>query len=313
MKAILLQNGPYLHGLGWLKNDYSVVAASMSSSWQGEVNPINFDGSGSYQLCSQCITAEIPMSVVRSSGVARPRSAAKSTIYAALLGKGLLETLSHAPVSGERVGVAVACKSDTASISYAFESSGVRNGWSKTDTMLLPSSIPSAITTQTSAVFNAHAAALAFEDGAMGMCAALEYVYLSFAHQRSDAFLIIGADEFCTIQAQALDALEDKRPRAAGASGMILTRMPLAAAGNWQLVICAQACNGEAVEIPESWNGAARLSINIPNFLPIFTAQLIPLAVHQLLHEASDQALLFFNMQDICGQKIYVLGFQLAS
>lgn len=313
MKAQLLNNGPHLHGIGWLNNDYSVATLAMASSGQDLHGPVVFDGSGGYEFRpGMRLPDELPVAVGRSSGVARARSAAKSTVYAALLGKNLLQTLDNAQIPGERVGVGIAATSDTTYISHEFESVGVRNGWGKTDTMLLPSSIPSAITTQTSAVFDTHAAAIAFQAGARGMCAALEYAHLSFTHRRSDAFLIIGADETCTVQSQALDALEDPRARTTGASGMVLTSKPMASSGSWQLTICTLAPHGETIELPEDWDDAQRLTVNIPNASTIFTASLVPLALQQLLSNARGRALLHFNMGVQSGNSSFVLGFHRA-
>ncbi|HEU4843178.1 MAG TPA: hypothetical protein VFT05_02840 [Burkholderiaceae bacterium] len=311
MKAQLWHNGPYLHALGWLNADYSVTAAAMSAAWQGQHGPVDFDGAGGYALRQgERLPDALPPAIGRASGVARARSAAQSTVYAALLGKGLLQTLPEARHAGERLGVAIASTSDTTGISHEFEASGVRLGWSKTDTMLLPSSIPSAITTQTSAVFDTHAAALAFGDGAMGLCAALEYAYLSFLHQRSDAFVVIGADETCTVQTQALAALDDRRPRTTGASGLLLTRTPPASGARWQLVLCAQAAYGEPIALPAGWHDATRLTVAIANTLHIYTAPLIALAVHQLLRDAARRALLFFTMHGAAGDSSFVLGFE---
>lgn len=310
MKAQLLHNGPYLHGLGWLQHDYSVVAQTPGASWQGTDNPVVFDGAGAYALRpGPRLPDALPPAVARGSGVARARSAAQSTAYAAMVGKGLLQTLAGSPIDGQRLGVAIASTSDTTGISLEFETVGVRDGWNRTDTMLLPSSIPSAITTQTSAVFDTHAAAIAFDDGARGMCAALEYAYLSFVHGRSDAFLVIGADELCSVHAQALDALGDERARVTGAAGMVLTRAPLAASGHWQLAICAQAATADTIELPGDWDDAARLAISLPNAMNNFTAAVLPLAVQQLLSGATERALLLFN-PDSAGGSRFVLGFQ---
>ncbi|MBA5606566.1 hypothetical protein H3H36_14510 [Duganella sp. FT3S] len=310
MKAQLLHNGPYLHALGWLQHDYRVVARTLGEAWQGTDNPVVFDGAGAYALRpGPRLPDDLPPAVARGSGVARSRSAAKSTVYAAMVGKCLLQTLAASHIDGQRLGVAIAATSDTTGISLEFETVGVRDGWHRTDTMLLPSSIPSAITTQTSAVFDTHAAAIAFDDGARGMCAALEYAYLSFLHGRADAFLVIGADEICPVHAQALEALGDGRPRVSGAAGMVLTRAPLAASEHWQLAICAQAAAGEAIELPGDWDDAARLAINLPNAMNNLTAALLPLAMQQLLSGATQRALLLFNM-DSAGGSRFVLGLQ---
>jgi hypothetical protein len=243
-------------------------------------NPIEFNGVGGYRLKDDapvtCPT-DIPLSVMRGSGVARARSAAKGTVFAALLGKQLLETVSEREqYHGNRVGVAVASSSAITPIAWEFETIGLSKGWDKTDTMLLPSSIPSAITTQTSAVFDTHAAAIAFQDGAFGVCAALEYVHLSFTHQRSDYFVVIGAEEVCQVQCSALAALGDQRPWIDGAAGLVLSRAPRSD-DDWQLGLCSNVAEGATPALPEEWADAATLDIDIGGNATLFPRPLFPM------------------------------------
>jgi len=229
MSITILESGPYLHALGWTcESEYSANVATQST-WDSLENPIHFDGAGHYWMKedrSGTCASDIPLPVLRSSGVARARSAAKGTILSALLGKQLLEKISDREnYHGNRVGVAVASSSAITPVAWEFEIVGLRKGWGKTDTLLLPSSIPSAITTQTSASFDTHAAAIAFQDGMFGICAAIEYAYLSFVHNRSDYFLVIGAEEICQIQCDALAALGDSRPWIDNAAGLVLRKV----------------------------------------------------------------------------------------
>lgn len=310
MNITTLKNGPYVHAIGWTcKQDHSACVATRSS-WARLTNPFDFDGVGGYRLKDETPVAcptDIPLPVMRSSGVARARSAAKGTVFAALLGKQLLGTVSgQENYHGNRVGVAVASGSAITSIAWEFETIGLRKGWDKTDTLLLPSSIPSAITTQTSAVFGTHAAAIAFQDGIFGICAAIEYAHLSFVHQRSDYFLIIGAEEVCQIQCSALLALGDQRPWIDGAAGLVLSSTPKST-GDWKLVLCGSVAEGAVQVLPEEWEDAAALEVDIESSATLFSAPLVPYALHHLFVNATDKAVLSCRLP---GRGEYVLGFK---
>lgn len=309
MSITTLKNGPYVHAIGWTrKQDHSACVATRST-WASLVNPFEFNGVGGYRLKDETPVAcptDIPLPVMRSSGVARARSAAKGTVFAALLGKQLLETVSDRQnYDGNRVGVAVASSSAITPIAWEFETVGLCKGWDKTDTLLLPSSIPSAITTQTSAVFDTHAAAIAFQDGIFGVCAAIEYAHLSFTHQRSDYFLIIGAEEVCQIQCSALAALGDRRPWIDSASGLVLSGSPNSA-GDWQLALCGNAVEGAAQVLPEEWADASMIQIDIESSATLFSAPLVSYALHHLFVNATGKAVLSCRLP---GRGKYVLGF----
>lgn len=309
MSITTIKYGPYVHAIGWTrKQDHSACVATRST-WASLANPFDFNGVGGYRLRDETPVAcptDIPLPVMRSSGVARARSAAKGTVFAALLGKQLLETVSgRENYHGNRVGVAVASSSAITPIAWEFETVGLRKGWDKTDTLLLPSSIPSAITTQTSAVFDTHAAAIAFQDGIFGVCAAIEYAHLSFAHQRSDYFLIIGAEEVCQIQCSALAALGDQRPWIDSAAGLVLSGAPNSA-GDWQLALCGNSVEGAAQVLPEEWADATTLEIDIESSATLFSAPLVPYALHHLFLNATGKAVLSCRLP---GRGKYVLGF----
>lgn len=310
MSIKTLRYGPYVHAIGWTnKQDYSTCCVATHSDWRNLENPIEFTYDGSYGLRDEAPVAcptDIPLSVMRSSGVARARSSAKGTVFAALLGKQLLQTVAQREhYHGDRVGVAVASSSAITPIAWEFETVGLRKGWDKTDTLLLPSSIPSAITTQTSAVFNTHAVAIAFQDGAFGVCSALEYAHLSFSHKRSDYFLIIGADEVCQVQCNALAALGDGRPWLDGAAGLVLRGAP-GSADDWQLALCGNVGEGVAPALPDEWTDAATLDIDIDGSATLFSAPVVPYALQNLLLNATDKAV--FNCR-LSGRGTYVLGF----
>jgi hypothetical protein len=310
MSFVMLENGPYVNSIGWTnKPGHSVVAATAENG-STLASPVEFDGAGGYRLKDAdavCAPTDLSLPLMRSSGVARARSAAKSTIFAALLGKELIATISaREGYSGNRTGVAVASSTAITPIAWEFETVGVRNGWLKTDTMLLPSSIPSAITTQTSAVFDTHATAIAFQDGAFGLCAALEHAHLSFAHNRSDHFLVIGAEEICAVQCDALDALNDDRPRIDGASGIVLGRSP-STPNDWRLAFCFNDTGETPPSLPEGWDGADTLDLTIAGSATVFTATLVPYALHQLFERAADRAVLVCSMPD---RGKYFVGFE---
>lgn len=306
-----INNGPWINAIGWTAGqDYTAISCTRED-WPSMANPIAFSD-GQYQLkapAADSAPTALPLPLMRSSGVSRARSAAKSTIFSALLGKKLLETMTpDGQQPGSRIGVAIASSSAITPIAWEFETVGLRSGWNRTDTMLLPSSIPSAITTQISAVFDIHAAAIAFQDGAFGICSALEYAHLSFAHQRSDHFLIMGADEICQVQCDAMQALEDHRPRIDGAAGLVVGRSPLSR-DDWQLALCSNVTDAGALTFPDAWQGADILELNIAHSATLFTAPLIPYALHHLLHRAQRRALLVCSLP---GRGRYVLGFEQA-
>lgn len=310
MSIVMLENGPYINSIGWTtKPDHSVVT-TINASHSSMTNPVEFDGSGGYRLKDGDATSaptDLSLPLMRSSGVARARSAAKSTILAALLGKELIATVSaRGDYNGNRTGVAVASSTAITPIAWEFETVGMRNGWLKTDTMLLPSSIPSAITTQTSAVFDTHATAIAFQDGAFGLCAAIEHAYLSFAHNRSDYFLVIGSEEICAVQCDALDALNDDRPRIDGASGLVLGKLPHTP-DDWRLAFCFNATGDEPFPLPEGWEDADVLDLTIVGSPTVFTATLVPYALHDLFERAGRRAVFVCSMPD---RGKYFVGFE---
>lgn len=310
MSIVMLENGPYINSIGWTsKPDHAAIAAT-HAAYSSMANPVEFDGSGGYRLKDAdavCAPTDLSLPLMRSSGVARARSAAKSTILAALLGKELIATVSGRDgYSGNRTGVAVASCTAITPIAWEFETVGMRNGWLKTDTMLLPSSIPSAITTQTSAVFDTHATAIAFQDGAFGLCAALEHAYLSFAHNRSDHFLVIGSEEICGVQCDALDALKDDRPRIDGASGLVLGKSPCSP-DDWRLAFCTHVAGDGHFDLPDGWSGAEVLELTLSAGPTVFTAPLVPYALHHLFARSGGQAVLVCSMPE---RGKYVVGFE---
>lgn len=325
MNIPILRDGPYLHAIGWLRGKDCAARVATTPEWSGLPNPIDFAGDGGYRLQSGLqdrlqgglqdgqqdeapddARYEIPAAVMRGSGVTRARSAAKATVYSALLARKLLDTAAARPgYHGDRAGVAIASGSSITPIAWKFETAGLRHGWDRTDTLLLPSSIPSAITTQVSAALDTHAAAIAFQDGLLGVCAALEYAHLSFLHRRSDCFLVMGADEVSRVQCDALAALDDRRPWLDGASGMVLGRGPNTDE-DWQLTLCANVSADRPPALPADWSLAASLDIEVPGNATLFTAPLLAYALHALLRGATHRAILNCRLP---GRGVHILGF----
>lgn len=309
MTMLSLESGPFVRAIGWTgRPDVSSTHVATCATAYALPNPFEFSGSGTYHpkdpTPPACPT-EIPLNVMRSSGVARARSAAKATLWAALLGKSLLATVPGQARQGERVGVAVASSSSITPVAWEFETVGLLKGWNKTDTLLLPSSIPSAIATQISAAFQTHAAAIAFQDGLWGMCAAMEHAHLSFLNQRADHFAVIAADEVCTIQCRALAALGDLRPWTDGASGVLLSK-EANGPGEWQLALCGIVKEGQALELPSEWGSAAVLDLEIAGRTTLFSAPLFAYALQQLFAGSSRRAVLKCRL---AARGVHVLGF----
>ena len=172
--------------------------------------------------------------------------------------------------------------------------------------MLLPSSIPSAICTQTAAAFDVHAGALAFQDGALGMCAAFEYAHLSLTHGRADYFLITGAEDLCRVQLDAMRALDLNRPILDGAAAIGLARAPQSPF-DWQLKICQHLATPQSASAPPAWRGLEPYFLAITHPATVLTSLLIPLLLSQLLGGRRARVLLSCAMP---GRGSYVLGFE---
>jgi hypothetical protein len=310
MSLLMLKDGPYVNAMGWTQGAGHDPVAALGEQFNALSTPIEFIGEGKYALRRDAPpprVTEIALPTMRASGIARSRSAAKATVLAGLLGKKLLEsTASVGVVDGQQVAIAVASSSAITPIAWEFETVGLSRGWDKTDTMLLPSSIPSAITTQTSAAFDTHAAAIAFQDGAFGVCAAMEYAYLALRQGRAGHMLVMGAEEICQIQCDALTALADPRPRIDGAAGVMLGRSPLSP-DDWRLALCGNVVTADCGDYPGQWEGATRLSVDLPGHATLYSSHLIIYALHHLFSRAAGQAVLECTLP---GRGKYVLGFE---
>jgi hypothetical protein len=172
--------------------------------------------------------------------------------------------------------------------------------------MLLPSSIPSAVATQVSAALNTHAAAISFLDGAAGVVAALEHAYLSFIHNRSDYFLVIGAEEACEPMVRALSVLNDDRPIVDGAVGFLLSRRPLSA-DDWQLQVAANVPAGSPVELEPEWSECKPFDVVAGNHLTAYTSLHLPYAVHAALSQRRPRTLIRCSLR---GRGELVVGFR---
>lgn len=303
-----IENGPYVHSIGWtVKPNFSATLAS-SGNFSDIRCPAEFCDNGTYTLKDQTSISDmftpLSLALLRSSGIARARSAAKSTVFAALLGKELLGLIKDIPgYDGGQVGVAITSSAITP-IAWEFEKVGLERGWLKTDTMLLPSSIPSAIATQVSAALGIHATAIAFQDGAFGFCAAFEQVHLSFIHGRSQYFLLMGAEELCEVQHRALLELNENRPKVDGAAGLLLTKRPKTTS-DWQLGLCENMST--KMVLPSPWDDVMPFRLRFPSHLALFSSLFVPYALQQAFSVDSDR-IVFICEMPVRGS--YVLGFQ---
>lgn len=311
MKTVSVINGPYIHSIGWISSPSFEVNVSDLINDNSAISkpPFEFDKAGNTHRCEplEPKIIDIPFPIRKKSNVARSRSAAKATIFASLLAGGLLK---NNLVSNQETGVACVSSSSTLPIAWEFESTGVKDGWKNTDTMLLPSSIPSAISTQTAAAYDLHATAVTFLDGLFGTCAALEYTALCFHYQRAQALLILCAEEVCPPQLIAIEHLNNPELNLFnGASGIYLSKTKKKT-GSWQLKIIQRIKDSESVQLPSEWNSSSKChhyTFSLTNKLTAFTSFLLPLLMNQLFTEFKKDKVLIRTEQDKNG---YLLGFE---
>lgn len=292
--------GLFIHALSWTTPQHEAVLCS-STATEAQLAeqaklvapPINFDmADGVPRLACLDNTdgqpAPLSLQVMRASGVPRARSAARCTVFAALVAKALRTSLADALqassslASGDEVGIAVVSNSATVQIFFQFESVGVSRSWKDTDAMLLPASIPSAGCTAASMVTDSHASAVTFGDGLYGVCAALEHAQLLFHHGRARHLLLLATEEANAPMARALATLGDLRAVYDGCAGLLLSSQPLAPS-DWQLAALAIIPEGGTVRINAPWLQGSRVRVHLDNPLSAFTSQLLPLALHEAM------------------------------
>lgn len=304
-----IDNGPYLHGLGWTHGPQYVAGLNTGHDWNVTPRTLGFDGHVAPRriatVSNDQLLEPLPSSVLKASGVARARSAAKSTVFAALLAKTMLGSLKdRAVVDGNRVGVGIVSSSAIIPIFWKFESVGVSDSWDNTDTMLLPASIPSAVGTASSSVTDSHATAITFADGAVGMFSAIEHAHLGFVHDRSDYFLVIAAEEACAPMIDAMQSMGVDREVIDGAAGFVLSRERLSE-GDWQVGIVETLSLDEPVSLPSSWADAPRFSVTLNDQFAAYTGCVVPQVISQAIGTDADRVVIEFVMS---GRARSVLG-----
>jgi len=299
-----LANGPYLHALGWTGGPPYAAMARNSAQFSELLPRLSFaDNRAALLVRDDADTlkaklAELPLPFLRSSGVARARNAARSTVFGAMLAKELRATFAdNTAIVGDRVGIAMVSSSAIVPIFWRFESVGLADSWQRTDTMLLPASIPSSVVTAASTVTGSHAAALTLTDGAFGMLAGIEHAFLSFFHDRSDAFMVIGGDEAFQPMVDAAASINARIEVLDGAAGMVLTREAVSP-GGWQVCFAQTISDKQAPLFDDAWSHADVLRVDCGDRLTAYTAALVPHAIHHALDTDADSVVIDFIVKD---------------
>ncbi|KFF67589.1 hypothetical protein IW01_14670 [Pectobacterium brasiliense] len=293
MKVISVIDGPLINVFGWLTAPDCLPVISVPGVGESPAAPCTFNASSDVILQDgiERGVVDVPFAIRKKSGVARSRSASKATIFASMLGT---EFIKYCRASGEDIGIACVSSSSTLPIAWEFESAGVRDGWNETDTMLLPSSIPSAISTQIAAAHNLHATALTFLDGMMGACSALEYSALCFHYQRAQEILLLCAEEVSPPHQIAAEHINYTHAGLLfnGASGIVLSA-PTQKATGWQFKIIHRYSPKEQTEFPPEWRtDRDYYEMVLKSELTAFTSWLLPLFIHQAVSEAKSHKII---------------------
>ena len=300
----VLEKGPYLHALGWTQGETYDVAARHSGDWAGLVRTLSFAENEAPTLRTavsrEAMLAPLPPALLKASGVARARSAARSTVLSALLCRELAKFVSaREGFNGDRVGLGIVSCSAIVPVFWKFESVGVGDSWGNTDTMLLPASIPSSVVTAASTVTNFHATASTFADGAAGMVGAMEHAYLDFFHDRADFSLVVCAEEACVPMIDAMTGLQIAREPIDGAAGMVLSRERLASS-DWQVCFAEIVSADGTQALPDGWDHAPRLSLAYNDRCTAYTGTAVPQALHLAMSTDGDSAVVDVLLKDRC-------------
>ena len=310
----LLQNGPYFYAAGFVSRPDLTPRTALAGEDLGNT-PVRFSDDGSFTVTTSVSDEEMkqPLErpILKASGVARARNSSRSTIFAALLAQEFIKYIADLPdFDRNRVALGLCNCSSSASLSWEFESEGVTQGWDRSNTMLMPSCLPSAIGTQISAAIDTHAATITFLDDIMGVGAAFRYMYTSFYHDRSDYAFILSAEEFSPVHQKGVEKFEKPlRCHLDGAAGVLLTRKMLGDSA-WQMALFDHVSASDSVSIPESWQGARSLKIALGDDASLSTL-LVPYALHYLMKPGdADKILLTASIEN---RGAFALGFQRVS
>jgi hypothetical protein len=140
-------------------------------------------------------------------------------------------------------------------------------------------------------VTNSHAAAVTYGDGALGMLAAIEHAHVALQMDRTDAWLVLAAEEYAAPMVDALEQLGDTRPTCEGSAGLVLIGAPLSDS-DWQ--VCGMACLGadEAPCLHPDWRAATRVRIPVDSPLMAYTSMAVPWALHEAMTSGAPSALI---------------------
>ena len=291
------ENGPFLSALGWTGNIDYAVQSRPSNAWGELERTMTFPANGiprSTQIVDvQRQSQPLKSAMLKRSGVPRARSAAKATVFTAFLGRelaGYLETESSdargecTGFDGNRVSLSVVTASSIVSIFWAFESVGLSQSWDRTDTMLLPASIPSSTATALSNVVDCHASAINHAGGAAGAFAAVEHAHLNFVHGRSDKAMVICAEEVSTQLVEGMERVGINRDPMDGASGLVLSSS-MRRKSDWQITFSQWLC-AEQPEADPMWQSAMHLVIEFGDDYPVYTSTTVPQGIHRVIELA---------------------------
>jgi len=277
----------YLRAAGWVGGLAREVQVSGGESLGALKALVELEGDGSARSVSgmtlEDMLLPLPAAVLKASGVARARSAAKCTVFASVLARSLRPYASANPEADkDAVGLGVVCTSAITPIFWRFEAVGLTEGWDNTDTMLLPASIPSAVVTAASTATDFHATAMTFGDGAVGVFNAIEHAYVGMRNERFSSFMLLTSDEACTHTLDALKALGVDRDVVDGASGLVLCSKP-GSADDWRVGFVSINGDVDAEQVPVGWEGAHKSVVRTEDHFTSYTSNFVaPLLVGAL-------------------------------
>ena len=308
-----LQNGPFIQAMAHVgRPDFTVHTVMLPG--ENSAPPLLIADDGSFStpnpLSLDQLLEPLPKEVLKASGVARARNSPKSTIYAALIAQEFNRMLSGRPdYNPNRVALGVCSSSGSAATDWEYETDGVTLGWLNTNTLLMPSALPSAAGTQVSAAVKTHNATITFINDIMGMCAAMEYTHVNFFHERADYSFLIATEE---LSIPLVKLITHKKIftqiERDGASGLLLCREKPGERA-WRLSLYQHTVDPKAIVVPDGWQDAGMLSITLPALSTPFSSLIFPYAVHKVCsQQGKDKAILIIEVES---RSTYAFGFQL--
>lgn len=277
------ENGPFLHAIAWSIGRGYTPQCFTSDHWAGAEGPLRFGAHAptrKEQIPPEAVKEPLADVYLKRSGVARARSAPRSTVLAAVLGKELAAILGTPEERvGDRVGVGIVASTAITPVFWEFESVGITKGWNLCNPMLLPASIPSGVPTAVSSSTGCRASAITFGDGPGGVATAIEHAYLDLRFDRADAYMVIAADEVCEPISRSMESLGIERDTLDGASGLLLTRQARSA-NDWQICFAGVLADHHSPELGDSlWADAPRLVAEIGDQHAMHTGVVLPVAL----------------------------------